>query len=302
MSVSAWHLFRQGPMIATIFQATLQSLSRRSKAAKPGTVETPGPLVTATLPPRNAKLIYDFIQRMGGDADWYDGVVPPHLFPQWGLPLLAQTMRSLPYPMNRMLNGGCEMEIRGRLPMNEPLRITANLEKVDDNGHRAIIRQRLVTGTASSPEALVCYVNAIVVLKRSKDGAKKERPHVPDDARKVGQLDLTKRSGLDFALLTGGFNPIHWISFWARMSGFTNTILHGFATMSLTLEMLNRELWGGHPDRLQSIEVRFTRPLVLPARPSVYIDENGGVFLGDMPGQAAYLIGQYTVREESKDE
>ncbi len=302
MSVSASHLFRQGPMIATLLRAALQSLRKGYKHAKPGSVEAPGPPLSATLPPRNAKLIYDFIQRMGGDVDSYEGMVPPHLFPQWGLPLLAKTMQCLPYPMNRILNGGCEIEIRGRLPMNEPLLIKANLEEVDDNGHRAVIRQRLVTGTASIPEALVCHVNAIVVLKRSKDGAKKEKPRVPDDAREVGQLDLTKRSGLVFALLTGDFNPIHWVSFLARKSGFANTILHGFATMSLTLEVLNRELFGGQPDRLQSIEVRFTRPLVLPARPRVYIDGNGCVFLGDMPGEPAYLTGHYTLREGTKDE
>jgi len=299
MRVSAQHVFQQGPMIATLFKVILQSLHRSIVRGRPETVETPGPIVTATLPPRDAQLVRDFIRYAGGEKEWYDGVLPPQFFPQWGFPLLAQTVRGLPYPMNKMLNGGCRFEVHSSLPANEPLQVQANLEEVDDNGQRAVIRQRLVTGTASCPEALVCYVNAIVVLKRSKDGSKKEKPCVPEGAREIGPLNLKKNRGFEFALLTGDFNPIHWISFWARMSGFKNTILHGFATMSLTLEMLNRELWDGHPERLQSLEVKFTRPLVLPARPNVYIDEAGGVFVGDALGEPAYLTGQYVVREEN---
>jgi len=37
---------------------------------------------------------------------------------------------------------------------------------------------------------------------------------------------------------------------------------------------------------------------VVPARVGVYIDGTGGVFVGDAPGSAAYLVGRYREKEE----
>ncbi len=57
-----------------------------------------------------------------------------------------------------------------------------------------------------------------------------------------------------------------------------------------------RSGWGpaaAIPARLRSIDVRFTKPLVLPARVSVYTTRDGGVWVGTSPGSAAYLEGRF---------
>ncbi|MBN1341803.1 MAG: hypothetical protein JXQ73_03945 [Phycisphaerae bacterium] len=298
MGVPLRHVLRQGAMIATVMKTGAGSLGRRFRKARPEPVECPGPAITATLPPRHRRLVRDYIAHVGGDPAWYGDSLPPHMFCQWGLPLLARALKGVPYDMSKVLNAGCRLEVRRPLPSGEPLQLEARLENVDDNGRRAIIEQRLVTGTASAPDALICHVNALVRLRRSDDGTKKPKPAVPDDAREVERWLLPKRSGLRFAMLTGDFNPIHWIGWYARMAGFKGPIPHGFSTLARVVETLNRELWAGRPDRLATIEARFVQAIVLPAEVGVYLHGSEDLFVGNAPGSRAYLVGRYTQREE----
>ena len=118
--------------------------------------------------------------------------------------------------------------------------MSCRLEGIDDDGKRAIIHQRAVTGTAAQPEAVVTHVYAFVPLSSKKDekpagGAPKKKappPRVPEDAREIAFWNIPVSAGLDFAKLTGDFNPIHWIPPAARAAGFKNVILHGFATLA----------------------------------------------------------------------
>ena len=118
---------------------------------------------------------------------------------------------------------------------------------------------------------------------------------MPVDAREIAFFKLRPDAGLDFAKLTGDFNPVHWVPRWARAFGFRNVILHGFGTMARAIEALNRGLFAGDVNALAEIDVRFTRPLVLPARVGVYVRDNQ-VWVGDAPGGPAYLEGSFKVR------
>jgi len=289
------HLFRQGPVLRTLLRTAVSSAGKGVKAGGEAGKGEPGPVLEQTLPPRDPRLVRDYIRLVGGEPSWYKGGLPPHFFPQWGFPLMARTLEGLPYNMSRVLNGGSRIEVLHPLPANKPLLLKARLVEVDDNGSRVILRQKLVTGTAEQPEALVSYVNAIIPLKRS-DGPKKEKPTVPDTAREIDCWRLSKRSGLDFALLTGDFNPVHWVPAYARMAGFPGTILHGFATMARTIESLNRSVWLGRPGRLRTFEARFVKPLRFPGSVKVYLDRENGVFVGNAPGGPAFLTGSFTTQ------
>ena len=135
----------------------------------------------------------------------------------------------------------------------------------------------------------------VKVLPWSKK-KKKERPTVPEDVREIARWTNSARSGLEFALLTGDFNPIHWIPAYARVSGFKNTILHGFGTMARAIEALDNNVFAGATP-IRSFSCRFTRPVVLPARVGVYVAETGGerrVWVGDAPGGTAYMQGTFS--------
>lgn len=301
MSVPLKFVLDQGPVLAGLGLTALAALKQRSgKGQGQLTAPTlPGPELTATLPPRRPELIQAYIRHVGGDPSTWRGQLPPHLFPQWSFGLAARTLTDVPYPIAKVMNGGCRMEIRAPIPADEALNVRVCLESIDDDGRRAVLCQRIITGTASSPDALEARLFAIVPLgkpggsKGATSGAeRRDKPRIPADARELARWRLRPDAGLDFAKLTGDFNPVHWIPAYARAFGFKNTILHGFATMARAYEGLERVAFLG-TRRLTRFDVKFTRPLVLPARVGLYRIGESEVGVGDAAGGPAYMLGQF---------
>lgn len=295
MAVSLKHVLTQAPVIAALGRVAVDGLrGHRQDVA----VQTPGPWLEATLPPRPKELVRDYVRHVGGDPGWYRDRVPAHLFPQWGFPLALRAISTLPYPLFRVMNAGCRLEQHHALPAGEPLLVRARVEAIDDDGRRALLTHRIVTGTRSAPDAVDAELRFWVPLAK-KGGADagratRARPTVPADAHELAFLRLPPSAGLDFAKLTGDFNPIHWIPAAARASGFRNVILHGFGTLARAVESLNRARFAQDPLQLATVEARFTRPLVLPAKVGVYASDAGGLWVGDAPGGGAYLEGTFT--------
>ena len=63
-----------------------------------------------------------------------------------------------------------------------------------------------------------------------------------------------------YAEASGDFNPIHVDADFAVAVGLPGTIAHGLLEMGILAEALSR--WAGSADRLMSLEVRFSKPLV----------------------------------------
>lgn len=300
MPVSNKHVLQQGPVLATLAHAAWTALRQRMGEAPPsGTPRLPSDEVVATIPPRPSDLIKDYVRHVGGDPSAYRQTVPAHMFPQWGFPMQAKTLEGIPYPLVRVLNGGCRLQMNAPLPQGEPLVVRARLEDIDDNGRRAVLRQRIVTGTHAVPDAVVAELFAIVPLgdpKAKKNGngaapeAKRESVRVPADAEELARWKIGPSAGLDFAKLTGDFNPVHWVRPYAKAFGFRSTILHGFSTMARAIEGLQRTIFAGSVSALSVVDVKFTKPLVLPAKVGLYI-AGDAIFVGDAPGGPAYLAG-----------
>jgi hypothetical protein len=293
------HVLAQGPAVAALGRVALSGMRRHhAPQLHPG----PGPWLEARLPPRPPDLVRDYIRHVGGDPGWYRGRLPPHLFPQWSFALAARALLGLGYPLARAINGGCRIESRAALPTDEPLDVRARIESIDDDGHRAIITQRVVTGTVGVPDALVTDLRTFVPLgdrKGEKNGKRpKARPTVPQDAHEIAFLRLREDAGLDFAKLTGDCNPIHWLKPYARAAGFRTVILHGFSTVARAIEALNRARFSGDPYRLKTIDVRLSRPLVLPASVGVYV-RSEEIWVGDAPRGGAYLEGRFETEARS---
>lgn len=305
MSVSSKHVLQQGPVIASLAHTAAMALRQRMGHMPAEAPATPTPVTEATLKPRPRDLVRDYVRHVGGDPSAYKHVVPAHMFPQWGFPLAAKSLEGLPYPLVKVLNGGCRLQIDEQLPQGEPLHARAWLEDIDDDGRRAVLHQRVVTGTAASPDAVTADLYAIVPLagKRSPgngapqgNGApKKEKARVPVDAEELARWKIRPDAGLDFAKLTGDFNPVHWIRPYAKAFGFRSTILHGFSTMARAFEGLSRNLFAGSIHAVRVFDCKFTRPLVLPARVGLYVLDHQ-VWVGDAPGGPAYLQGTFETR------
>ncbi|HTM19126.1 MAG TPA: MaoC/PaaZ C-terminal domain-containing protein [Kofleriaceae bacterium] len=287
----ARHILRQGPVVRSLGGTAMTALLQRVRRLPPRPAALPAPAIDTVVPPPSAELVRDYLRNVGGDPAAYRGVLPPHLFPHWGFPLAARTLRDLPYPLLRVLNGGCRLEVRAPLPAGEPLHVSARLESIDDDGRRVVLCQRVTTGPASDPESLIAHLYAIVPLEK-KSGATRAPARVPPTARELAYWTLPADAGLAFAMLTGDFNPVHWIHRYARASGFRGVILHGFATMARAIEGLHRAR-AAAPGQLRTFDCRFTRPLILPARVGLYTAAPDRVWVGDAPGGPAYLTGTF---------
>jgi hypothetical protein len=310
MGVSSRHILSQGPVLAALGRTLAGAVQQRVRPASQAHVtHTPGPEISAQHAPLPRALIDDYLRYVGADPRAYRGELPPHLFPQWCVPALARTMEELPYPLLRVVNGGCTVRVNAAIPDDEPLQVRARLFAIDDDGRRARIHQQVQTGTASAPDALAIDVYAVVPLTNGNNGSRAgngaaskastngARPHAPEDAREVARFALGKDAGLSFAKLTGDFNPIHWVPFIARASGFKRPILHGFAELAYAWEGLNRNVLGGDVHAVASIDVRLTRPLVLPHEVGLYV-RGRELSLADALGGPAYLTGSFRLRGE----
>ncbi|HEX5658423.1 MAG TPA: MaoC/PaaZ C-terminal domain-containing protein [Polyangiales bacterium] len=297
MPVSNRHILEQGPALTALGRVALTTLEQQLLGKKPSkkAPQLPGKKIEVTLPPRSAALIDDFVSNVGGDPSAYRGTLPPSFFPQWGFASASRAMEGVPYPMSKVLNAGSNFTVHAPIPAGESLNVSAQLVNIDDDGRRAILTTRVITSTKSVKDALVADMITLIPLKRDKSeksSAKKEQPSVPVDAEELTQFEVGPWAGLDFAKLTGDFNPIHWIPPAARASGFKNVILHGFGTMARTIEGLNQTVLGGDPLKLKKWSCRFTKPLVLPAKASLFVRGNE-VYVGIAAGGPAYLVGEY---------
>ena len=163
-----------------------------------------------------------------------------------------------------------------------------------------MLHQRIVTGTDGVPDALVADLYTVVPVSdtTARTGAAgAARPTradscVPDDARALARWSLPRNAGLVFATLTGDVNPIHWAAPYARALGFPGPILHGFGSLARAWEALVRARFSGAVDRLRAVDVRFLRPLPLPANIGLYVTGTR-FFVGGAPGARATLAGSF---------
>jgi hypothetical protein len=286
------HLLQQGPVLGGLARIVYKSLARRETPG--GAITSPGPELEACVPPRSRSLVAAYVRHVGGEPSQYKTELPFHLYPQWGFPLLTRALEHLPYDLLKMLNAASEVTIHHPLPGDVPLLLRARLEEADVTERHAKLILRLVTGTRETPEAMVVRQTAIIPLARPEKGAnKKTKPRVPADVRQVGRFRVGPRSGLDFAMLTGDINPLHWLKPYARAMGHPRPILHGFSLLARTVETLNRKLYAGDIHKIKRLAVRFTRPLRLPADVGVFIEAGGGLYAGTAPSGPAYLTGSF---------
>lgn len=300
MGVSAKHILHQGPVLAGLGRTLFESLKRKVTGVDKD-IEVPGPVIENVFKPRSRDLVNDYVEHVGGNPSDYRETLPPHMFPQWGFALAPRTLTKLPYPISRAMNGGCRLEVNEPLPIDEELHVTAQLVDVDDNGSRAVLEQKIVTSTPSVDEGIVGRLFVVIPLGGSSDGDgendpdpddPQQRDRVPQSAREVARWEIPDNAGLDFAKLTGDFNPLHWVSTYAKTAGFDNVILHGFSTMARTYETLKNDAFDERRD-LETLDVKFTKPLVLPADVGVYVDDDNGVYVGDAPAGPNYMAGSY---------
>lgn len=112
----------------------------------------------------------------------------------------------------------------------------------------------------------VVWESVSTMLRRGKskgDASKQEKgfDSLPTDAPASAEWKLPGDLGRRYAGVSGDRNPIHMHSLTAKPLGFPGAIAHGMWTKARALAQLESEL----PQRFE-VEVRFRKPVLLPAR------------------------------------
>lgn len=287
------YVFHQLPVLGS----TVRLLTAKGSQPLPA----PGPWKHDIVPGRPKALVRDAVRFAGGSPRGWGQEIPPWFFPQWTWPLLTECLQGLPYDLTKVVNAGCSWERRSPLVVGEPLQLEGRLLEVDADERRALVTLELLSGSAAQRDALRSTVTMFVPLsggskKKSKGGRRAQKPTVPLDARPLVERRLKADAGFDFALLTGDFNPIHWIPAYGRMAGFKGTILHGFAQAAIASEALISGHFLNDTSRLHSLSCRFTRPLRLPGKARVFV-RGAEVYVGSRPGGPATMTGTFNSEE-----
>ena len=289
MNVSPALLRHQGPMLSALGRVAIAAMKKPPTRA----METPGAWVSETVPARSNELVDAYVEWCGADPARYRDTIPAHMFPQWGFPLITETLKGIPYKLTGVLNQGTHVEVKGPIPRNVPLRLKARLEALDDDGYKARIHQRLITGTDENPELLITDVFAVIVHKRKQ--GQSERAEETVNWKEIGEFSAGRWDGLQFGILTGDMNPIHWVPPYAKVAGFKRQILHGFASFARSWETVVSSLGKDIPEA----DVRFVRPMVLPATVKVELESSRKkqrqIRLTDASGKV-YMAGSLTVK------
>lgn len=297
MTVPAKFLLKQGPNLVALARAGVTAY--RSRGASGGPILAPGPIFSTTIAPPTPDHVAAYVALAGGQPSAYKGVVPAHMFSAWAFAPMSRTLEGLPVDLSRVLNAGVAITQSAPLPARGRWKVTARLSAVRDDDRHTLLTQRITTGPEEAPEALVAEVRVIVPKRKAGKGAPSAPKLVPtpaQGAREIGWWKLPANAGLDHALLSGDFNPIHWIPAAGRASGFKGCILHGFATLSRAVEGFQATVLSGRVDRLRSIEARFVRPVALPGTVGLYVAGNE-LFVGGGFGAPANLVASFTLSE-----
>mmetsp|Transcript_16549 Transcript_16549/g.18718 ORF Transcript_16549/g.18718 Transcript_16549/m.18718 type:complete len:325 (-) Transcript_16549:152-1126(-) len=308
--VPAKFVWQQTTAIKSIFGVAASSLKSKvwpfGSKTKIEDLQLPGPVIRETLPPLDSDLVQNYWKWTSGEAADVSRI-PEHLFPQWTFPLMASALSILPFPMTSVLNQGCKIEVNSQIPLNAKIVCSAQLIEVIEEEKKIRITTKITSGPKEAPDAIVAYVYAIIPVvskKKKPEGTKKKETKqsgLPESAELIATHAIHERAGQDYAYLTGDFNPIHWIPTMAKLSGFKNVILHGFAQMALVQEDIIRSHCGGDASLLLSLDVRFLSPVVMPTEINVSIDsekEGNGfkVYVTNKENGKLHMVGSYVLQ------
>ncbi|NHB57168.1 protein dehydratase [Acinetobacter sp. 194] len=236
--------------------------------------------------PKN-DLVDAYIHWSGASIEKYRTTLPAHMVSQWGLSIASDLVLQSVYPLANVINQGLSLHIYGELPRDTPLKIHANIESIQEIEGIARIAVKITTGTEKQPHLVDTIVHMAFLLPNFKK-SKSNKSIQTLEWKTVGHWRASAHDGLKFAMLTGDFNPIHWIKLVGMLSPFKNKVLHGFGMLVRSYECL--------PDEIKYLDVRFTKPVNLPsAKLSVQIASQDNQVQFRLLGaqDQVHMIGHY---------
>ena len=152
------------------------------------------------------------------------------------------------------------------LPVEGRARVTGKVTSIQDKGSGALVSMSAEVVDAASGVLLATTTSSVFI--RGEGGFGGERipsppSRIPERAPDFERVVSTRPDQALLYRLSGDRNPLHSDPAFAARGGFSRPILHGMCTYGITSRILLNAFCGGDPDRMRSMQGRFTRP-VLP--------------------------------------
>jgi acyl dehydratase len=236
------------------------------------------------------------------DPRYYDtqnGVLAHPLFPvcyEWPL---AQPLRALPalqplFP--RLLHAQHDLTLH-RLPRaGETLRVSARIAGAEQRRPGAFVVFRFEARDAANKLVTVTNFGALYrgAEVDASAGERMEDPGNPEgELQEAGSLAIPANLAHVYTECARVWNPIHTDVAYARAAGLPGLILHGTATLALSVSRVLRAL-GSDPARVRRIRCRFSGMVFMPSTLKVYIAPAGaeiGFETRDERGEAVIRRG-----------
>ena len=184
----------------------------------------------------------------------------------------------------RLMHAAQGVEILAPLPVDGEASVVARITEMWDKEKAALI---VVECTGTAPDGIDLFLTRMSFFIRGAGGFGGERGPSDTTEEPTGKPDETVsyQTREDQALLyrlNGDRNPLHSDPAYATKAGFERPILHGLCTFGFAGRAVLHAAAGGDPDRLQSLDVRFAKP--------VYPGDTLHVDLWNVPGGAQFRV------------
>jgi len=208
-------------------------------------------------------------------------LVPPPLYPVVFLPpILSQLVddsEEMDLNILRVVHAGHKMSWKEVLHPGDQIHTTAKIINMEQRGVNDILDLQI----HCKREETIVVEMAYRLLVRGKKIARDDKPAGSTHDLERGKslvkkaIVVTDDQGKRYAQASGDHNPIHISDEIARSVGLPSAIVHGLCTMALASQVLVDELLNGDPSRLKSMEVRFSRPLLMDQKLTTEVYDAG---------------------------
>jgi acyl dehydratase len=219
------------------------------------------------------------------DARYYDttapqGVLAHPLFPvcyEWPL---AQPLRNLPAlrPLfSRLLHAQHDLAIHRAPRAGETLRISGRIVAVAQRRPGAFVVFRFEARDAAGALVTVTDFGALyrdVQVEEPRGEGMAEPPMHQDTLNAVAEIQVAATAAHTYTECARIWNPIHTDIAYARAAGLPGLILHGTATLALSVSRVLQALQGD-PAKVRRVRCRFAGMVPMPAKLSVHGAGNG---------------------------
>ena len=171
------------------------------------------------------------------------------------------------FDFRMLLHGEQGVTVHGPIPPNGEVEAITTITGIYDKGKAAVIRMQSESKYVDSGKP--AFTTRFAAFIRGEGGFGESRgPEVADPPKmpeKTPDHEVTYATRDDQALiyrLNGDRNPLHSDPTIAKFAGFDKPILHGLCTYGFTGRALLHELCGADVAKFNSMDVRFSKPVM----------------------------------------